>query len=215
MLLWFVIQGGSLGGLGWWRIFDFDQGSSFRLLFLRVDCKCNRPSFLAIVFESTAFNGDLSLWDVAKVTNVQYSKSICIVENDLKWRKLMLLCDWRVLSGVWGWWWWCDVKMVKRWRWRMREIECTPMTHCNNVYGVCDKGWYSNAFWALRDFMIFCYKMSWFRDGYEMSFVRFCCCLLHNFLMRFPDDILRFGQCHFRTRFCFEILYVFCSTVLL
>ncbi len=97
----------------------------------------------------------------------------------------------------------------------MREIECTPMTHCNNVYGVCDKGWYSNAFWALRDFIIFCYEMSWFRDDHEMSFVRFCCCLLHNFLMRFLDDILRLGQCHFRTRFCFEILYVLCSTVLL
>jgi hypothetical protein len=31
----------------------FDQGSSFRLLFLRVGSECNRPSFLATVFESS------------------------------------------------------------------------------------------------------------------------------------------------------------------
>jgi surface protein len=61
----------------------FDQGSSFRLLFLRVDCECNRPSFLATVFQNSAFNGDLSRWDVAKVTTFSRSKSICIVENDL------------------------------------------------------------------------------------------------------------------------------------
>ncbi len=35
-------------------------------------------------------------------------------------------CDWRVQSGVWGWWWWCDVKMVERCCWRMRESACTP-----------------------------------------------------------------------------------------
>ncbi len=92
------MEGGSLGGLGVggvmyviWRIFAFfgvfkyfDQGSSFRLLFLRVDCECNRPSFLATVFVyAKAFNGDLSQWDVAKVTNMKWSKSIRIVENDL------------------------------------------------------------------------------------------------------------------------------------
>ncbi len=63
---------------------SFDQGSSFRLLFLRVDCECNLPSFLATVFrEASAFNGDLNQWDVATVTDMGGSKSIRIVENDL------------------------------------------------------------------------------------------------------------------------------------
>ena len=55
-----------------------------RLLFMRVDCECNRPSFLATVFQGdSAFNGDLRLWNVAKVTDMSDSKSIRIVENDL------------------------------------------------------------------------------------------------------------------------------------
>ncbi len=59
-------------------------GSSFRLLFLRVDCECNRPSYLATVFFRVyAFNGDLSRWNVAKVTSMSQSKSKRIMENDL------------------------------------------------------------------------------------------------------------------------------------
>jgi hypothetical protein len=67
------------------RLQYFDQGSYFRLLFLRVDCEFNRPSFLAPVFTlASAFNGgDLNQWDVAKQTTMSGSKSICIVENDL------------------------------------------------------------------------------------------------------------------------------------
>ncbi len=62
----------------------YDQGSSFSLLFLRVDCECNRPSFLAIVFaHADVFNGKVDQWNVAKVTNMRYSKLICIVENNL------------------------------------------------------------------------------------------------------------------------------------
>ena len=65
-----------------WRMFAFvglsqyfDQGSSFRFLFLLVDCECNRPAFLATVFlDASAFNGELSLWDVAKVTDMSSSK---------------------------------------------------------------------------------------------------------------------------------------------
>ncbi len=61
----------------------FDQGSSFCVLFLRV-CESNRPSFLATVFRfASAFNGDLSQWDVATVTSMSRSKSIRIVEEDL------------------------------------------------------------------------------------------------------------------------------------
>ena len=61
----------------------FDQGSS-AFLFLRADCECNRPSFLATVFKSaSAFNGDLNNWDVAKVSYMSYSKSLRIVANDL------------------------------------------------------------------------------------------------------------------------------------
>ena len=51
---------------------------------MRVDCECNRPSFLGTVFlGASAFNGDLSQWDVANVIDMSLSKSICIVENDL------------------------------------------------------------------------------------------------------------------------------------
>jgi surface protein len=79
-------------GLSWgsWNMLDFvglsqyyDQVSSFCLLLFRVDCQCNRPCFLATVFHSAyAFNGDVSRWDVAKVTNMGISKSIYIVENE-------------------------------------------------------------------------------------------------------------------------------------
>jgi hypothetical protein len=64
----------------------------FRLLFLRIDCECNRPSFLATVFDSAlAFNGNLNQWNVAKVYTTYRSKSIRIVENDLTRRELVLL----------------------------------------------------------------------------------------------------------------------------
>ena len=74
-----------------WRSQYFWSGF-FRLLFLRVDCDCNRPSFLATVFyDASSFNGDLNQWDVAKVTDMSWSKSIRIVENDLTWCEVMLL----------------------------------------------------------------------------------------------------------------------------
>ena len=77
----------------------FDQGCSYCFLFMRVDCECNRPSFLGTVFaDSYDFNGDLSRWDVANVTSMSESKSIRVVENDLTFRELMLLCDCRVQS---------------------------------------------------------------------------------------------------------------------
>ena len=61
----------------------FDQGSS-AFVFLRVDFECNRPSFLATVFwGASAFNGGLSQWDVASVTDMNASKSTRIVESDL------------------------------------------------------------------------------------------------------------------------------------
>ena len=57
---------------------------------MRVDCECNRPSFFATVFErASAFNGDLSHWDVAKVTYMSNSKSISILEKDLTGREFL------------------------------------------------------------------------------------------------------------------------------
>ncbi len=50
-------------------------------------------------WNANAFNGDLSQWDVANVIGMDSSKSICIMENDLTWRELMLLRDLRVPSG--------------------------------------------------------------------------------------------------------------------
>ncbi len=59
-----------------WDFLYFHQGFSFRLLFLRVDCECNRPSCLATVFDdASAFNGNINQWDVAKVTDTSESKS--------------------------------------------------------------------------------------------------------------------------------------------
>ena len=63
---------------------QYSDPGFFRLLFLRVACECNGPSFLATVFAGALeFNEDLNQWDVAKVTTMQTSKSIRIVENDL------------------------------------------------------------------------------------------------------------------------------------
>ena len=57
---------------------------------MRVDCECNRPSFFATVFNgASVFNGDLSQWDVAKVTTMYASKSISILEKDLTGREFL------------------------------------------------------------------------------------------------------------------------------
>ncbi len=142
-----VIQGGPLGGLGWWSdvcklknvclhwAVTVLASGFFRLVFLRVYCEYNRPSFLVTVFNSASvFNRDLNVWDVATVTTMYSSKSIRIFRSDLTWRQLMLM--WLEGSvGVWGWCWWCFVKMVER-CWRMREIECTPMVHVT-TYVIC------------------------------------------------------------------------------
>jgi hypothetical protein len=51
---------------------------------LHVDCECNRPSFIATVFSgASAFNGDLSQWNVAKVAQCGLSKSTRILKSDL------------------------------------------------------------------------------------------------------------------------------------
>jgi surface protein len=79
-----VIQGSSLGELGWWHDACSSKNlcSSFRLLFLRVDCECNGLSFLGTVFHSaSSFNGDVKQWNVAKVTNMQECKLIRKLEN--------------------------------------------------------------------------------------------------------------------------------------
>ena len=68
-------DGGSLGGLGWWsdvcNLQNVLPSSGFLSILLRV----LRPSFVATVFAwASAFNGDLNQWDVAKVTDMSYSK---------------------------------------------------------------------------------------------------------------------------------------------
>ena len=91
-----VIQGGSLGGLGWWSVvcnlmnvwpslgcLSILTRCFPPFLFLCVDFECNRDSLLATVFSGCyEFNGDLNQWDVAKVSDVNKSKLIHIWQND-------------------------------------------------------------------------------------------------------------------------------------
>jgi surface protein len=91
-----VIQGGSLGGLGWWSVvcnlmnvwpslgcLSILTRCFPPFLFLCVDFECNRDSLLATVFSGCyEFNGDLNQWDVAEVTTMERSKSIRILEKD-------------------------------------------------------------------------------------------------------------------------------------
>ncbi len=61
------------------------------LLFLRVDCECNRPFLLATVFrDASVFNGGLNQWNVAKVTTISGSMSLSILDKDLTGHELML-----------------------------------------------------------------------------------------------------------------------------
>jgi hypothetical protein len=71
----------SLSTLGCHGIFIWAVSPCFFARF----CEYNRSSFLTLAFKDTrlAFNGNLNQWDVAKVTTMRGSKSICIVENDL------------------------------------------------------------------------------------------------------------------------------------
>ncbi len=167
-----VIQGGSLGRFGlveWlyliWRMFcilwavTVFWSEFFRLLFLRVDCECNRHSFLAtVIYGASAFNGDLNQWDVANVASMLYSKSIRILENDLTWHELMLLWLEGSVGGL-SWWWWCDIKMVERWK-NGGDWVYSPMVHCNNyvvwqtVIFVWDVLMIFHTFWLWWDFHV-------------------------------------------------------------
>jgi hypothetical protein len=144
-----VMQGGSLGGLGWWsdvciiwRMFAFfglfeyfDQGSSANF-----SCALT-VNVICLLFLQQCFERLLNSTETS-VSGTSRKLPICLVVSQyaylrLTWRDVnSWFCDWRVQSEVWGWWWWCAVKMVERWCWRMREIECTPIAHCNNSCGL-------------------------------------------------------------------------------
>ncbi len=115
----------------------------------RADWECNPPSILATVFYgASAFNGDLNQWNVTSVTDMSLSKSIRIVESDLRGREFMLLwLEGSVGGRGWcrGWWWWCDVKVLKN----AVDWLYSPMAHCTNVCGL----WQTVI--LLRDFLIF------------------------------------------------------------
>ncbi len=195
--MWFkeVHSWGLFGGVMYvvWGIFAFvglsqyfDQGSSFCLL---------SNALILNVIGFLFLRQCLVLHPPSTETSVcgTFRKlPICMQVSQYVWCELMPLYDWR-FPGVWGWWWRCDIKMLERWRWRMWEIECTSMVHCNNVYGVCDQGWYSHAFRALRDFTIFCYEIGMVMRCLSWDFVAFCCIIYWwDFLM---------------------ILYAFCSAI--
>ncbi len=101
-----MIQGGFLGGFGWWSdVCNLKNGLPslgchsilIRVLpFAFFSCALTVNiiglSFLATVFfQASVFNGDLNQWDVAKVTNMRGSKLIRIRTNALTRRELMLL----------------------------------------------------------------------------------------------------------------------------
>ncbi len=44
------------------------------------------------------FNGDISMWDVSKVTSMKQSKLIHKFENDLTWREHAIVIEW--IGGV-------------------------------------------------------------------------------------------------------------------
>ncbi len=102
----------------------------------RCDCEWNLHTFLAIVFYlASSFNGNLNQWDVAKVSDMSYSKSIRIVESDLTWRELM-----RFQSGALGFVVvWCKDGSEVLWCWRLRVLPRPIVT----TYAVCDWQWYS------------------------------------------------------------------------
>jgi hypothetical protein len=110
-----------------------NQGSSFRLLFLRYECECNRPSFLAKVFQyASAFNGNLNQWDVAKGTIMDRSKSIRIPENDLTCREFTL-----------SWWWWLvQVRML--WETEWFEWKLSGSCHQHELHQIAFQ--YASAF---------------------------------------------------------------------
>ncbi len=110
-----------------------------------------------------------------------------LVSQNVYWRMTWLdvnscYCDWWVQSGGLGWCWLCDVKMVEWWCWRMQEIECSSLAHCNNVL-VCDKRWYSHErslwyfmlFWPLWDFLMTFHTFSplsqtrWFQSSWGLG----------------------------------------------
>ncbi len=208
-----AIQGGSLGFFGWWSdvcnlkndcllwVITVFWSGFFHLLFLRVDCECNRPSFLATVFyEASAFNGELNNWNVANVTKMYRSKSIhTYIENDLAWRELMLLWLKGSVGGL-CWRWWCDVKMV--------EIEGTPTAHFYIVCGL----WLTVIF--LWDFLMnFPYDVSLFLAVTRFSFEILCFLASWDF-MHFLVGLMLFWPLwyffmKFHVFFCIDFLWDF------
>jgi hypothetical protein len=143
MLLWFKEVDSGFGLVEWcihviWRMFAFfglsqysDQGSSaFYSCALTVNVIGRH--FLHQCFTRLPSSTETSISGTSR--ELPICNLVSKYENGLTWREFMLLWLEGSVGGL-GWWW-CDVKMVGRWCWRMREIECTPMDHCNNECGL-------------------------------------------------------------------------------
>jgi hypothetical protein len=80
-------QASATSTYGFVQTWDLSQVTSLEFVWCGLDATSCGSAFVTM----RSFNGDISLWDVAKVTTMRSSKSIRILENDLTWRELMLL----------------------------------------------------------------------------------------------------------------------------
>jgi hypothetical protein len=177
------------GSLGWWRVvchlkivcllwsvIVFWSGFFLPLSFLRVDCECNRPSFLTTVFTSaSAFNGNLNQWNVAKVTTMLDSKSI------MAWRDVnSCYCEGSV--GGWGCWWLCGVKndfmACVEVVWFVFEDDVAFPEHAHVIGGVMYVVRRMFVYFGLSQYLISVLPPSILAYWLWLQLVRKCSCLL-------------------------------------
>jgi hypothetical protein len=137
MLLWFkeVHSGVGVSGViyvirrmcGFFGLSQyFDQGYSFRLPLLGVECERNRPSFLRQCFMRLPPSTETSISGTSRKLQICLRVSLSMIWRDVN----SCFCDWRVQSGVLGW-------VVRMWCIDL----CTPRPIVTK-YVVCDKRWY-------------------------------------------------------------------------
>ncbi len=78
--LWVTDQASATSTFGFVHTWDLSQVTSLEKVWCGKDANdCGHQAYMAM----RSFNGDISMWDVSKVTSMYRSKSICIFEKDL------------------------------------------------------------------------------------------------------------------------------------